>query len=183
MSTREPEGADITAAYDFFAGKAVEIFNEKKKVQPQLVAVCLGDEPGTLGDMTFIESSLVNDLQETGESKDRLMLFIRLLLSKMGADLAGMTGTSGAPKLVVHLTEAWHLASKSPDVYEGIDSLEDHPDRGEMIMVTVHTAERSFPGMCPISGPKRVATFKPIPVGGEWVGRFVMQNAPGHETH
>jgi hypothetical protein len=170
MSTREPEAEHITAAYEFFAQKAVELFNDKKQLSPQLVAITLSDKPGWFGDMIFVDPKIINDLQKTGRSKDMLMMMIRLLLKTTGG-------------LVVHVTEAWHVASNSPDVLNGTTEVKDLPDRGEVIMVTVHTAERSFPGLCPISSPERVATFEPLTSGGNFHGRFSMQDRAGHETH
>lgn len=182
MSSRQIDGTDIDGLYKFFAERAVAIFNDKKVCLPQLAAVIIGDKPGEIASMMFIDPRLVNEMQRSAGSKDGLMLLVRVLLAKGEWKTLGIE----LPKpcdAVVHVSEAWvaeHPADKRDQLP---DSFEDHPGRGEVIMVVVHTHERSYPGMCPItgSGDARTAAFAALRRGGEFEGRFAMQD--GHATH
>lgn len=181
MSKREPGAVDITAVYDVFAGRAVEIVNGGGEFWPQLAMINLGDEPGEIGEIHFIDPNLVNALQKDGRTKDALVKLIDVLLANCGIPPIGLMPLPEAPQLVVHVTEMWRLpASAAPDADQ---SFADHPERGECIFVTVHTPERAFVGACPITSHdgKREATFEPILDGGEWTGRFARRSE--HDTH
>lgn len=185
MSTREPEAADITAAYEVFAKRAVETFNEKGQCWAQLAAITLGDEPGSVAHVTFVDPVLVNAMQRDERTKDALAILIRVLLGGKPLPVKGDKQPQLPPQIAVHLTEAWVLSQDAPKgaTPEEIraaalgphEQLKDHPERREAILVSVHTAERSYHGMCPVTRSadgKGVAEYAPMPTGGQWAGRF-----------
>jgi len=182
---REIDPADITALYDFFAKRACEIFNERKECAPQLALASLGDEPGDIGAVMLIDPRLVNALQENSRTKDALMMLIRVLLANKGAEELDLIPLPRPPAAIVHVTEMWQLHDEQERPADG-GSWENVPGRRELILVTVHTKERSYPGFCPIdgAGDARTATYQPLAQGAEWGGRFSIQDGqPGNGTH
>lgn len=162
--TREIEPADIEAIYTTFAKHACEHFNEHKECSPQLAAVVIGPEPRSAGHVEFFDSGLVNALQRNASTKDALMFLIRTLLTMADA--------------VVHVSESWAVALPK-DGREPSESLEDHPDRETVLLVTVHTKERTYAGMSRVADG--AATPGPIFREGRVGGRFVVQDED--DTH
>lgn len=175
MNDRPIETADITAIYQKFATAAVDTYNEHHKCPPILAAIEMRDAPGEVKQVIFMHPNIVNMFHESPESKDALMSLVRLLLSRRGA--AGWEHLLElekpfVPDAVVHVTEAWVLrkAATSPKLatsggehLDGYDSVSEHPDKGEVLMVTVHTGHGTYGGFCPIDDavPKH-ATFEPL---------------------
>jgi hypothetical protein len=187
MSKRDIAPADIEALYDFFAKRACEIFNERKQCMPQLALVSLGDDPGDIGALLMVDPCLVNALQESSGTKDALMMLVRVLLANKGAEELDLVPLPRPPAAIVHVSEMWALDGDQQPPADG-GSFENVPNRRELIMVTVHTKERSYPGVCPIdgAGDARTATYQPLAQGGEWRGRFFSihdDGTPGHGTH
>ena len=90
------------------------------------------------------------------------------------------------PDAIVHVTEGWALEGDghSPtDVLGGYEKVSDHPKRTEVIMVTVHTKERSYAGVSRVTGigKARTATPGPLLSGGHIDGRLIQQGE--HDTH
>ena len=171
MRKRDLEMADITAIYDLHARIGVARINDTgNELMPQLIAVQMGDEPGEIGGLMMIDPALINAMQRTGQTKEMLMNLVRLLLSSgdMSADA------------VVHMSETWVVSgSKARDkqgLLDGHEEVRDHPDRTEAVMVNVHTAHRSYLGLCPIEtdGGERRAVFKPLNSAGIVMGSFSM---------
>lgn len=166
MSDREIEASDISVLYEVFARRAVEAFNETKQILPQLAVVKLGTEPGTLADAVFVDPRMVNEMQKNGHRKDLLMRFVRIVLDERLHNALQETPLLSAlpfrPDLIVHVSEVWTINSKAPNP-DGIEP-KDHPDRGEAILVVLHTREQSYGGISPITGSNgnRVATYEPL---------------------
>jgi len=183
MTTRDLEPYDIEILYEGFARRAIEQFNEKKECAPQLVAVTMGNERGTIDDLIGLDPELVNALQRDGRRKDMLMMIVSAMLSQKG--LPGINA-------VVHMTEVWiSRALESQDdqrtrgLLAGDLTPSDDPERGEAIAVFVHTKDHTYLGHCPItgSGAERSAEFEPLQMEGDTQGRFSMQERAGHGTH
>lgn len=182
MIKREINGTDIEVIYRFTAETAVEIFNENQECMPQLIAVTIAEVPGGVADIAIIDPRLVNSLQETEETKEALMTLIRLLLMRSAPPL--FKAADRQPDAVVHISEAWALSTTTKRVH---GEIEDHPERSEVIVINVHTRERTYVGVCPIAndGTKRVATFAPIFSGGKRTGRMIIHDDErgSHATH
>lgn len=188
MSTREVDPADIVTVYRIFAERAVELFNERGECLPQLMALWLGDEPGMLRDVFVIDPRLVNAMQRDDQAKDSLAILIRVLLAGMAIPPLGIEESEDPPRLVAHVTEAWSLVQHdapkdaTPEEIRAAalgphEQVKDHPQRREVIMVSIHTAARSYHGLCPVvdEAGKRVAKFEPLRNDGMWHGRFTHQ--------
>lgn len=196
MSDRPIESADITAVYQKFATTAVDTYNEFHGCPPVLAAVQMRDAPGEVERVIFMPSNVVRMFHETPESKDALMALVRLLLSRREA--AGWEHlleleVPFVPDAVVHVTEAWILRKPAPpklatsdgEHLDGYDSVREHPDKGEALMVTVHTGHGTYAGICPIDDavPKH-ATFEPlIDPRGQLTGRLSLNEASDGPVH
>ncbi len=192
--TREIEPADVTTLYERLANLSVEAFNEHKVFPPQLITIELGDETAEIKRMVFVDSYLVDQFHATAERKDLMMTFIRVLLSAGRAPFPAGTSLPELPEgflphAVVHISECWAVEKpvstaepQSSDPLDGHGSVKRHPERGEVLMINVHTSERSYGGICPITGTgsERRASFGPLLIGG---GRLSLNDEDGHDLH
>jgi len=190
--TRELVEDDIASLYQHFAAASIGIVNEGRECHSQLALVKMDDaEPGKLAHLGFIEPEVVNMLQQSSTTKDFLMLLISELLK--GDKIS--PSAPFVPDAIVHVSEIWVVQRKGripADLREAerqlgceCDDLSEHPDRTEALVIAVHTKDRSFMGICPITGQgsERRAEFKPLHKGPT-VGRMTMhQDDPTHGPH
>lgn len=188
---RELVEHDVTSLYQHFATTAINIVNEGRECHSQLALVKMDDaEPGKVAHLGFIEPEIVNMLQKSSTTKDFLMLLIADLLA--GDKIS--PSAPFVPDAIVHVSEVWVVTRIGPmpaDPQEAerklsgeCDELSDHPDRTEALIINVHTARRSYVGMCPItrSGSERRAQFKPLRQGPT-IGRMTLHQDTPHGSH
>lgn len=181
MARRDLEAADITAIYELHAKAAVDWINRSgREFIPQLATVDMDDEPGEIGSLIIIDPELTGLLHMTQGAK-ALMFIVKQLLRSPNND---------RPDAVVHVAEGYvlsrqlkHIGDDSVDL-DGHQSVKDHPEGIEALVVYVHTRDGTYQGWCPIvpaaNGMTRRATYHPMQSGRILMGRFCM--TPEHET-
>lgn len=186
MTTQLPRPCteDISAVYDSFATRAVELFNELGSVAPQLFAVSLDEEePGKINGMLALEPELVAKLYADNASKDAIKPLVKLFLQE-GSPLREKLKQDNQPlpSLMVQITETWYAFPKEDgSLPDPSMSLSESPDKLEGISVFIHTASATHMGICPIvEKPTRHAVFNTIQVSpkgelGRIFGRMGME--------
>lgn len=194
MEKRDLVMEDITELYRVHAQGAVNYINTTgKELMPQLAAVVMSDEPGKVRDVMVVDPRLVSALHCDDGAKDVLMKLVRLILQH-GAPAGGK---NIAPDAVVHIAEGWMVARQhthdgqlnirdlANGYLDGYASLDEHPDRVETLMVTVHTRHKSYGGICPITSTDagRCATYVPLDPKGIMLGRLSMSDERSDVEH
>ena len=167
---REVEAADIRAAYDMFAKLAVSFINKMDdEFKPILAGIKVGKKPGQIEGIVPFPSDLIVLLQGS----------VNGLIPLVRHALTGGSSEVESADLVVHITEALLDCSKEEfdrDVVERYVEVRDHSERMEVVVVAVHTPERTYLGHCPIESHagKRRAVFEPIDLRVIAEGRLVI---------
>lgn len=178
---RQITRADVQAAFDQFAPRAVATFNDDGVTYPQVFYLTLDAEPGSIKQFAAMHPVQVRELMASNRSKNELGRIIRLAL-RPGSDVRKQIHAKHLflPDLVIHISEAWFAASppgkqdefaKSIDDYKGVA---DRPDRQEAIAVFIHQHGRTDVGTCPIlENPRRAELGKLLtPEDARSEGRF-----------
>lgn len=163
--------ADFEAVFKVYADKAVKHFNMTGEHPPQLFAVKLGKQPGEL-ERTQSLHKVAAHAFSSGGSKDAFAGVLRELTTP-GSDLRKAAAAMGAviPDIVVQINEAWVAHETRPKGVRTSDFLKqqrtppsERPDRGEVILIVLHTTGFSTMGMCAISDtPTRHAAISVTP--------------------
>lgn len=174
---------EITNLYRILGGSAVKICNSGQDVAPQIFLVHAERDPDGKQPLGMLDPSMMNLFYgHGGRGKDLMMAFVK-------DALAGDTLSA-----VVAISEAWVLKAKSAEemhrLHDSGDSIAEHPDRTEVLMVAVHTRERTWMQHSPItvdeSGARRCELL-PLDFDSEikFTGRMVIQDdgTPGSTTH
>lgn len=172
---------DMTSLYEHFAHKAVEEYNAKGEVPPQLLAVTLDEKPGSIQAVAMMPSGMVNSFYRNGATKDMLAQLMRMLLAEDSPVREQMKANDmPLPDVVVQISEIWmtHIQSKDPKEAQAEaermsrEGVSNQPNRQEAVMVALHTLDGSMLGHSMIENKK--ATYSPLAEGLTFGGRFAM---------
>lgn len=184
--TPRPAPEDLVAAYEMFAHIAVDLFNTKGKVAPQFFALVLDeDTPGVIDQVLAVDPRLVASLYQNAAQKDLIKHLLNLLLDDNAPARAKLIESgSGAPSLVVQISEAWVLSAPADSDESEMPRPSQSLDRTEAVIVVVHSAKTSAMGMCPIhDGPTRQCEYRPLDIGPgtELYGNMSRQPMPSQD--
>ena len=181
----------LATVYEYFAKKAVELFNTEGSVTPQFFMVGLGTSAAApIISLSAVDPRMVQSLLSSSKGKDMVKPLLRMLLNDDSPFRTMMKKKNLAlPDVVVQINEAWMTTpERSPGWKEFEGSLENLPGRQEAIVVAVHGPLQSAMGICPIDDtPVRRARYQEMESGAVLMtGRMSMneeypdENAPKH---
>ncbi len=170
----------IKKLHDHYAHAAISIFNDEKEVVPQCFLIGVDGD----GNVTDTEATPAKQMQMffgSERGKDIFALFPKEMLDdthevhQITKKLLGF-----APTVIVQVNEAWMRYAKKDALYDGV-APSQHPDRKEVILISIHTRTGSIIGMHKIEAqPKRHAVFQELRMDQYTLGgRFTMQDAFG----
>lgn len=168
----------IKTLHDQYSKIAISIFNDGNEVTPQCILIGLDDDVNVIN-AEPTPPELMRFFFGSEHGKNVFAIYLRDLLDDNHEVHQGAKTAFGfAPKAIVQINEAWmRMADK-----DGLDGPppSQHPDRKEVILVSIHTREGTTINMHKIMDqPKRHAVFSEIRFDGEASGRFAMQDAFG----
>lgn len=180
----------LAPVYEYFAKKAVELFNTEGSVTPQFFMVGLGTSPAApILSLSAVDPRMVQSLLSSSKDKDMVKPLLRMLLNDDSPLRTMMKKKNLAlPDVVVQINEAWMATpERSPGWEEFEGSLENLPGRQEAIVVAVHGPLQSAMGICPIDDtPVRRARYQELESRVLMAGRMSMneeypdEDAPKH---
>jgi hypothetical protein len=178
--------AALERLHDHFAATAIGIVNRGGEVAPQLFTVRANSQ-GRVVKMTVVPAQLMQVFMKNDAGKDQFADFLQNMLDERSdVHKAFVASTGYAPNLLVQVNEAWSLAPKDGEHFDAegtVDGMRpsQHPNRQELVLVTLHARQGSVPVMHPIRNkPKRHAVKGRFPKESElpnFAGRFAMQEA------
>lgn len=177
--TREPVPEEVAVLYEALAEVFVAVFNKTQQLAPELVAIELLEPEGIKCER--INPRVVGKMLAAPRGKEVLMTLVRCLLTEPGA-VVSLVPEGFAPHVVVHAGEAWAVCcgDGDADLRNLPRSLADHPERREVIAISIHTRHGTRGGICPISGTgaERRATYQPLADGAS--GSMAMNHHANH---
>lgn len=153
--------------YEFFAMTAVDLFNTRGHVDPQLFMVEVRRPMiGQLVPTKWGAIENINELLRTDDLKAEIGRITKSVLSPIGTMRRQLKKQDMQPDIVVQINEAWAVKGGYTLEQIGADDFiqpSKHPQRIEVILVSVFSL--NFPnliGMCPIlENPRRAEYAAP----------------------
>ncbi len=184
------EWGALERVQEHFADIAISICNAGDEVSPQLFVVRANSQ-GRVVKMVSLAPQTVEVFFGNDAGKDAFGPFVKELLTEGSVIRTKFVKELGfEPNVFVQVNEAWAAAPSELEEYADgrINGLtpSQHPNREEILMVTLHLPAMSIPVLHRIvDKPKRHAVKGVFPSQAEarnFAGRLTMQDAFGAET-
>jgi len=160
----------IKSIYETFARKAVEIFNQDGHAESQLFVIFASVSKNR--EFFAFPPAFASEMLNTESGRENFKPFLHRILSDENFHEHMTKQGFQKPAMVVQISEAWVSKNlKSRDV-NGFKPSED-PNRGEAILIALHTSDRSLIGLCPIvDEPTRHAEYGELELDARNFGRM-----------
>lgn len=178
--------AALKAVHDHFMRVAFDICARGEEIAPQLFVVRANSQ-GRVVKLLALPPGLMGRFMDSDRGKDAFSEFLADLLTEGTALREEILGQMGnEPNLLVQINEAWMSTLGKDQSPEGSIRPSRDPNRQEIIVITLHTPERSIPVMHRIvDKPKRHAERGEFPSPEDLThtgGRFAMHEVLGART-
>ena len=160
----------MKSIYDSFAKKAVEIFILEGYAESQLFVIF----DSNTADRAFFAfpPAFASEILNTESGRDRFKPLLQRILSDQGFHKHLIKQGFQKPQMVVQISEAWVSKNLKSRDGNGFKPSED-PNRGEAILIALHTSDRSLIGLCPIvDEPTRHAEYGELELDARNFGRM-----------
>ncbi|SRR5258705_9010392 len=143
--------------YEHYARTAVKNFNQDGQCFPQLHALWCDPGQGEITNIVVIDSRLVIKFFEDSTMKQAMMLFVDGMLTLPPPT---RVDEDRPADFVVQISEAWAVTRQSKAAADAVTAPSKCADRREVIIISVHSKNRTFSGACPIhDAPTRHAEY------------------------